>query len=388
MKKTKFLSLLAIGFLGLGAIVACGPTTENPNPNPGPGPTSKPEPELETVKVGLHTNLGAGAGYSALAQGFMEEEGINMEPVMGAGPALATQVMNGDIQVSFMGGGVAYNYWVENPQIKLIALDNLTDDDRLFANPSGPGKDLTIESSLEEIGNALKGASIALDTTQTPATFLTTLINGVNDIMPDGQDIWYEDTTGKQIPNDLPSYNPECKMEVSHVDSASAAITATSYDFVIAFAPSATLIEQQGNMNLICRTSTHFAENDDYKPSTWAVNIEWLENNEETFKKFMRGLVKGMNFRRDNTEETCKDIEETTAGSVAADSLDTTIAIWIGDKEQIELYENGKMNKYAQNILDNDRKGGNADKVSPDATVEKCADFSYLYEAAKEVLGE
>ena len=239
---------------------------------------------------------------------------------------------------------------------------------------------------LEEIGNALKGASVGLDLTKTPAQFLTTIIDGVNEIMADGEDIWYTDSTGVKVPNNLTTYNPDNEMKISQVDSASTAIQATNFDFVIAFAPSATLLEDLGTMKVVCKTSTHFA--DDYKPSTWAVNIDWLEKNEETFKKVMRGLVKGMNFRRDNPEETCKDIEEITAGSVMAEGLATDIAIWLGDQEQIDLYDDGKMVEYAQNILDNDRAGANADKVSANASVEKNADFSYIYEAAKAVLAE
>ncbi len=379
MKRKNLLSILAVAILGLGGLAACGPADD---PNPGPGPDS--DPTLPSMKIGLHTNLGAGAGYSAIRQGFFEDEGVKVEPVMGGGPSLATQVMNGDIQVSFMGGGVAYNYWAENPAIKLVALDNLTDDDRLFANPAGPGKDLTLESSLEDIGNALKGASVGLDLTKTPGQFLTTIINGVNEIMPDGEEIWYTDSTGKKVPNNLKTYNNSCEMTISQVDAAAGASTATAYDFVITFAPAATLLEKMGTMKLVCKTSTHFA--DQYKPSTWAVNVNWLENNEDTFKKFMKGLVRGMNYRRDNPEKTCEDIEELTAGSVTADSLSTDIAIWLGDKEQVELYDNGKMKEYAQNILDNDRTGANADKVSADATVEKNADFTYLYNAAKELM--
>ena len=371
MKRKNLLSILAVGILGLSGLAACGE------------PTTGPSDDTGAIKIGLHTNLGAGAGYSAIKQGFFEAEGLKVEPVMGGGPALATQVMNGDIQVSFMGGGVAYNYWAENPSIKLVALDNLTDDDRLFANPAGPGKNLTLESSLEDIGNALKGASVGLDLTKTPAQFLTTIINGVNEIMDKGEQLWYTDSTGKKVPNNLAEYNPDCEMTINQVDAASAATTATTYDFVIAFAPSATLLEELNTMKLVCKTSTHFAGQ--YKPSTWAVNIDWLENNEDTFKKFMRALVKGMNYRRDTPEKTCEDIEEITSGSVAADTLSTDIAVWLGDEEQIELYDSGKMKKYAQNILDADRAGANADKVSANATVEKNTDFSYIYEAAKEL---
>ncbi len=394
MKKFKLLSLAAVALLGLGAFASCTPTEDPDTPvNPDdpddpdtPDNPDTPEPELETVRVGLHTNLGAGAGYSAYNQGFMEEEGINMEVITGGGPALATSVVEGNLDVSFMGGGVAYHYFAEDPKVKIVALDNLTDDDRLLANPTGPGANLTLDSSLEEIGNALKGATLALDQTKTPAQFFSTLLDAINAIMPDGEDVWYTSDTGEKLPLGLPSYSADCEIIVSQADNANLATSASSYDFVICFAPSTTLITSTGQMKEVCKTSTHFS--DSYAPSTWAVNVDWLETHEETFKKFMRGLVKGMNFRRDHTDECTVDIEDVTSGSVPADSLATDIAIWLGDEEQIELYENGKLIEYTNNILEGQRTGNNADLISPDATAENSSDFSYIYEAAKEILGE
>lgn len=378
MKKIKLFSLAAVAMLSLAGIVSCGGGDE-PTPDPD-------DPTLETVRVGLHTNYGAGAGYSVLNQGFMREEGINMVPTTGAGPALATSLVEGNLDVSFMGGGVAYHYFATNPKVKIVALDNLTDDDRLMANPSGPGKDLTTSSSLTEIGNAMKGATVALDFNQTPATFLSTLLTAINEELPAGQQLWYTNSTGDKLPAGLSSYSADCEFQAIQADNQSLATSASSYDFCIAYAPAATLIEQRGAMKVVCKTSTHFA--DSYAPSTWAVNVEWLNTHEETFKKFMRGLVKGMNFRRDNPEKCAQDIEDVTSGSVAADTLATDIAVWLGDKEQIELDESGNMKKYTENIRQGQLAGQNGDLCDPNTTVDKASDFSYLLDACEAILAE
>lgn len=341
-----------------------------------------------TVKVGLHANLGAGAGYSAINQGFMKDEGITAEAVVGDGPSLATQVIANKIQVSFMGGGVAWNYFAENSDIKIVALDNLTDDDRLIARTTGKGASLTINSSLEDIGEALKGSTVALDQTATPATFWTSLITEVNKVLEPGDKIWYQQDDAK-LPEGLTDadYVTANEVKVENVKNTNISTSAQTakWDFVIAFAPVATQLEKDtANWKTVCKTSTHMA--DSYAPSTWAVNTTWLKDNEETFKKFMVALVKGMNYRNQHVAETCKDIETVTAGQVAADSLNTDIAVWLSAEQQLELDSSGKMMKYVENIRNGQLAGANADKIVKSA--KDACDFSYLIEACKTVLGK
>ena len=162
MKKMK----LAGCILGLaclaGTVVGCG--GDDPN----------------SVKLGLHTNYGAGAGYSALNQGFFEDEELNVTAQMGEGPALAASLVAGQINVSFMGNGVAWNYFTDKQEITLVALDNLTNDDKLIASTTGKGKDLTADSPVSDLADALRGSTVVLDQGATPITFWGNLLSTIN----------------------------------------------------------------------------------------------------------------------------------------------------------------------------------------------------------------
>lgn len=367
MKGIKLFTLLGITAVLGGTLSSCG-SKEN------------------TVKIGLHGNYGAGAGYSAIAQGFFEEEGINIEKVIGTGPNLASSLVSGDLNISFMGNGVAWNYFTANPAIKIVALDNLTDDDRLIATKTGKGKDLTVNSTTAELAEALKGSTVALQLDATPGSFWTSLVTTLNKDLTDGNKIWYDTGDGKKLPEGLAESNYVDTNKVTIASVANANITAVmssgQYDFCVTFAPVASVLEKDtSKYTVAARTSTHMA--DAYTPSTWAVNAKWLESNQELFQKTMNALVKGMNFRAKNPGETAKDIEKISASQVLASSLETDIAVWLDANKQLELLNNGKAIKYVENIRDSQVNGGNKDKVSKDITAEKAADFSYLKKACE-----
>lgn len=372
MKKINLLVAVCAVGLTAGSIVSCGGSTDDSN--------------LPVVRVGLHANLGAGAGYSAYNRGFFTDEGVKVEVTVGAGPSLATQVVNGDLDVSFMGGGVAWYYFAKDtPKIKMAALDNLTDDDRLIATTTGKGANLTINSTLNEIGNALRGANVLVDLSTTPKEFLTKVIDGANATFTDDKKLWWSDGT-TQYPAGLSSYAADNEVKVENGSNANvaASMVGGKYDFCIAFAPvSSTLEKDTAKYKTVCKTSTHFSDN--YTPSTWAVNSKWLSNNEATFKKFMKGLVRGMNFRHDNPTGTTQDIETVTAGQTTAESMATDIAVWLNADQQLELNSTGKMKKYAENI----RQGKlSNESVDANVTIEQATCFDYLIEACNAVKAE
>ena len=364
MKKIKLLVGVGAVVLAAGTLAGCGNNS------------------TDTVRLGLHTNYGAGAGYSAIQQGFFEEEGVKIEESMGDGPSLAASLVAGKIDVSFMGNGVAWNYFTDRQDITLVALDNLTNDDKLIASTTGAGKDLTLDSPHEELAAALRGSTVLMDTSATPASFWSSLVNKLNESLDDGEKLWYKNVEGKALPAGVEQIAAN-EVKVDNAQNASVTVSMQNgdYDFCVAFAPvSTTLLAQTDKFQAIATTATHMSES--YTPSTWAVNTKWLENNKDLFAKFMKGLVKGMNFRRDNQAQCAKDIEAVTAGSFKAEGAATDIAVWLGAKEQLELLDSGKAMKYVENI----RNSQTSDEVSTTLKTEDAVDFSYLKAACEELL--
>lgn len=374
MTKQKLLALAGSTLLALGGLVSCG---ENKN--------------LETVKVGFQGNFGAAAGMTAVNEGYFEEFGIKADYSIATGPNLATSVLAGTLDVVFLGNGVAWNYFTENSTMKLVALDNLTDDDRLIATTTGKGKDLTLNSTHAELVAALKGSTVALDLTTTPGTFWASLVNKLNSELAEGEKMWYTDGA-KKLPTDLDeaSYANEAN-QVKILNATTANLPTTmqqdgAADFCVAFAPVASTLEKDSTkFKTVAKTSTHMSES--YTPSTWAVNTNFLKNHESTFKNFMKGLVKGMDKREKDPETAAKATEAITAQATLAKDIATDIAVWLGADKQIELCgeKTGKGYTYAENIRTSALKGANAEKVKK--TVADAVDFSYVVEAAKAIKG-
>ncbi len=373
MTKQKLLALAGSTLLALGGLASCG---ENK--------------DLETVKVGFQNNFGAAAGMTAVNEGYFEEFGIKADYSIASGPNLATSVLAGTLDVVFLGNGVAWNYFTENSTMKLIALDNLTDDDRLIATTTGRGKNLTTASSHADLVAALKGSTVALDLTTTPGTFWSSLVNKLNSELEEGKKMWYTDGA-KKLPAGLDegSYNDEAN-QVKILNATTANLPTTmqqeSADFCVAFAPVASTLEKDTTkFKTVAKTSTHMSES--YTPSTWAVNANFLKNHEETFKKFMKGLVKGMDKREKDPETAAKATEAITAQATLAKDIVTDIAVWLGAEKQIELCgaSTGKGYTYAENIRNSALSGANAEKIKK--TVADAVDFSYVVEAAKAIKG-
>lgn len=338
------------------------------------------------VKVGLQANLGSGAAYSAIQQGFFDDEDLYIETTIGNTPALVQELINGNINVSFLGNGVAWNYFVENPKITLVALDNLTNDDKLIARKDGKGGQLNTESSIEELASALRGARVALDMNSTAYSFFTSLLLKINETLDESNKVWFKGFNLQYIPHGLSVYEPANEIFVDTVRNVNipATMQNENYDFCVPFCPVTTeLLKNKNDYIEVASYYTHLY--DSYVPSTWAVNTNWLKTNEEVFKKFMSGLVQGMNFRRDYPQESEKDIEMVTYGSFLATGA-TDIAVWLGAEEQLELIESGDAMKFVENIRQSHANGANADKISENITAEVAADFSYLKEACESLI--
>ena len=218
---------------------------------------------------------------TAVNEGYFKAEGVKVVYSNATGPNLAAAVLSGQQDVVFLGNGVAWNYFTANSKMKLIALDNLTDDDRLIADlQSEKAKNLTLESSHADLTAALKGAKVALDLTATPGTFWSNLVNTLNKELEDGNKLWYNDGT-KNLPEGLAASNYVAANQVTVVNTQNSNITSTmsrhQVDFCVTFAPTATSLEgKTTEYRTVAKTSTHMA--DAYTPSTWAVTWISLPN--------------------------------------------------------------------------------------------------------------
>ncbi len=376
MTKTKFFALAGATLLALGGLASCGEDKKSDE--------SGSKEALEVVKVGFQGNFGAAAGMTAVNEGYFKEFGIDAQYSVAGGPALAASVISGQTDVVFLGNGVAWNYFTETSTMKLVALDNLTDDDRLIATTTGKGKDLTLNSSHADLVAALKGARVGLDLSKTPGSFWSSLVDVLNKELPEGKKLWYSDGTS-QLPSGLTTYAEDCQVEIvtaTNENLATSMLKDDAPDFCVAFAPVATTLEKNtSKFKTVAKTSTHMAES--YTPSTWAVNADFLKNHESTFKKFMKGLVKGMEKREKDPATAANAVEVCTGGTTSAASINTDIAVWLGIDKQIELCgtTTGKGYTYAENIRNSALAGVNKDKVKK--TVAEAVDFSYVVEAAK-----
>lgn len=340
----------------------------------------------ETVRMGFHDNFGPSAAMTAVAEGYFKEQGINPKVSFATGPNCASALISGSLDVSFMGNGVAWNYFSETSKIKLVALDNLTDDDRLIATKTGRGKNLTISSTANDLIAALKGSKVALDMNATPKSFFNQLINSLNKEVENNTKIWYQDTEGKKFPEGLADaeYVNTNKLTIVNVLNANLTSSMTGNDapdFCVAFAPIATTLEKDSaKYTVVAKTSTHLSES--YTPSTWAVNIDFLNKHEDTFKKFMTALVKGMNKRAESPETAAKALETVSAKPGRAAETATDVAKWLTAQDQIDLCEksDGKGYKYVENIRNSQ------DQTKVVKTVAEATDFSYIVEASKALL--
>lgn len=344
-----------------------------------------------TVRVGFQGNFGAAAGMTAVNEGYFKQEGVSVSYSVATGPNLAAAVLSGQQDVVFLGNGVAWNYFTADAKMKLIALDNLTDDDRLIADlHSEKAKSLTLESSHADLIAALKGSKVALDMSATPATFWANLVTSLNTELEDGKKIWYEGTDAN-LPTGMDSANYVAENKVTIVNTSNANVTSAmsnhEVDFCVSFSPVAANLEKDSaNYRTVAKTSTHMPTL--LTPSTWAVNTDFLANHEDVFKKFMKGLVRGMDKRAKDPDAAVRATEVCTAYTVRAEDINIYIATWLGAQDQIDLCatKDGKGYTYVDNIRNSALAGGNASKVKK--TAAEAVDFSYIVEAAHAVLGK
>lgn len=344
----KFLAmLLAVAMLG-GALAACGggETTSTPSGNTGTPAGNSETPTVETVdiNVGYMPNYGGlWSLMTAKEKGFFEEEGLNVTLTQFEdGPTIIAAMENGSVNFGYIGQG-AHKLCVQG-NATIIALSHISNGDALIG---GPGI-----STVED----LKGKVVAYSSGTSSEDILRNALAAHNMTMDDIQ----------AMDMDAPSIVT--------------AMMSGGVDACATWSPnSLTILEGMEG-------TTKLADNMTFSDTTvslasWIATPKYLEENRDVTVRFVRALMKAMDYAADGNYE---EVAQWCATQAALD-YDTMYnqrgdADWLTGKEVVDGVADGTVKGYYElqqkNLLD----GGSIteDDVCP---VEDYVDFDLMTEA-------
>ena len=344
----KFLAmLLTVAMLG-GALAACGggDTTSTPSGNTGTPAGNSETPTVETVdiNVGYMPNYGGlWSLMTAKEKGFFEEEGLNVTLTQFEdGPTIIAAMENGSVNFGYIGQG-AHKLCVQG-NATIIALSHISNGDALIG---GPGI-----STVED----LKGKVVAYSSGTSSEDILRNALTAHNMTMDDIQ----------AMDMDAPSIVT--------------AMMSGGVDACATWSPnSLTILEGMEG-------TTKLADNMTFSDTTvslasWIATPKYLEENRDVTVRFVRALMKAMDYAADGNYE---EVAQWCATQAALD-YDTMYnqrgdADWLTGKEVVEGVADGTVKGYYElqqkNLLD----GGSIteEDVCP---VEDYVDFDLMTEA-------
>ena len=352
MNVKKFLAmLLTVAMLG-GALAACGggETTSTPSGNTGTpaGNTGTPAgnsetPTVETVDINVGYMPNYGSLMTAKEKGFFEEEGLNVTLTQFEdGPTIIAAMENGSVNFGYIGQG-AHKLCVQG-NATIIALSHISNGDALIG---GPGI-----STVED----LKGKVVAYSSGTSSEDILRNALTAHNMTMDDIQ----------AMDMDAPSIVT--------------AMMSGGVDACATWSPnSLTILEGMEG-------TTKLADNMTFSDTTvslasWIATPKYLEENRDVTVRFVRALMKAMDYAADGNYE---EVAQWCATQAALD-YDTMYnqrgdADWLTGKEVVDGVADGTVKGYYElqqkNLLD----GGSIteEDVCP---VEDYVDFDLMTEA-------
>lgn len=348
MNVKKFLAmLLAVAMLG-GALAACGggETTSTPSGNTGTPAGNSETPTVETVNINVGYMPNYGGLWSLMTakeKGFFEEEGLNVTMTQFEdGPTIIAAMENGSVNFGYIGQG-AHKLCVQG-NATIIALSHISNGDALIG---GPGI-----STVED----LKGKTVAYSSGTSSEDILRNALAAHNMTMDDIQ----------AMDMDAPSIVT--------------AMMSGGVDACATWSPnSLTILEGMEG-------TTKLADNMTFSDTTvslasWIATPKYLEENRDVTVRFVRALMKAMDYAADEHHD---EVAQWCATKAALD-YDTMYnqrgdADWLTGKEVVDGVADGTVKGYYElqqkNLLD----GGSIteEDVCP---VEDYVDFDLMTEA-------
>ena len=319
----KFLAmLLTVAMLG-GALAACGgETASTPSGNTGTPAGNSETPSVETVNINVGYMPNYGGLWSLMTakeKGFFEEEGLNVTLTQFEdGPTIIAAMENGSVNFGYIGQG-AHKLCVQG-NATIIALSHISNGDALIG---GPGI-----STVED----LKGKVVAYSSGTSSEDILRNALTAHNMTMDDIQ----------AMDMDAPSIVT--------------AMMSGGVDACATWSPnSLTILEGMEG-------TTKLADNMTFSDTTvslasWIATPKYLEENRDVTVRFVRALMKAMDYAADGNYE---EVAQWCATQAALD-YDTMYnqrgdADWLTGKEVVDGVADGPVKGYYElqqkNLLD------------------------------------
>lgn len=293
-----------------------------------------PVESLGTVRFGIHPGQSAfQSGYLVSALETYKDYNFEIDMQVMTGPNVFAMLASGELDIGFLGNGMAWHYFEPNAKIQVLTIDNLTNDDRLIMRTN---MGFVANTPLEDLYTLLPGKTLALDLTTTPGTFLKSLVNAINKGRADADKIWYEDVEGGY------PLKGAADKQITILNTTTANIPAVmqdkSVDGCIAYGSYKTVLQNDTANYLIAATTfTHLS--DTVTPSTWAVNKQFAAEHPELVQAFMNALLDAMDYR--SVEANWPHCIELAMpfDQLDAENYDATAAYWPSKADLKSYYE-------------------------------------------------
>ncbi len=370
MKGEKDMKKITVALLATSMILCTGVV--------GGAVTVHAEENLGTISCGIHQGGSANSAAFLLDQLELDKKhGFDLELVVSTGPNVFASVSAGEMNVGFLGNGMAWHYFEENGDISMLTIDNLTDDDKLMMRKDQGYKGDGVDT-VDDFYETLPGKTIALDLTTTPGVFFKNLVNTINE----GREkpIWYEDVEGAY------PEKGDAEMQINILNTANANITAAMADKEIdgCICFGSVKKEFQANKDYTTVASAKWHLEDMLTPSQYCVNTVWAEENPELVQAFMDALIEAFDYRSDEANwDTCIEMAM-KVDQLEYDDYDMTCGYY-PNREDLKKWfetEDGDGWKYLENIR-NSHMGSNG---LTDENMKDCKDVllvDYLLKACE-----
>lgn len=271
---------------------------------------------LIKLRVGYMPNFSADAPFvTAQQMGYFKEQGLEVEFVkFESGPPMVAAMVSGDVNVGQIGQGA--HFLAAQGQAKIIGIDNTGNSDELLAR-----KDKI--TSVKD----LKGKTVAAQFGTSSETILNLALKQAGLAKTD--------------------------VKIVNMDMAGAtsAFIADKVDAACVWSPSTTQIKKSVGEDKVIMLANDATFKDSFVfPSSFVTTPAYLSSNEDNVVRFMKAVMKGMDYRKDHLDEVAQWVSEFDNTPLDLVKAEVPLATWFTSSDNKQLFSDGTAKKWYEGL--------------------------------------